>query len=122
MVAKGMIRIKCVDLSNWASMHNLFNTPYETIRMKTEGMDTIMISVEKTDSLSSLLMEMSDAMQIAIDTFGSMSEDIMTLMMAEKAILDGGPACVIQIFKLQMDQHVPPFIEVRISLDEDAEL
>ena len=122
MVAKGMIRIKCVDLSNWASMHNLFNTPYETIRIKTEGMDTIMISVEKTDSLSSLLMEMSDAMQIAIDTFGSMSEDIMTLMMAEKAILDGGPACVNQNFKLQMDQPVPPFIEVRISLDEDAEL
>lgn len=122
MVARGVIRIKCVDLANWASLNNLFNTPYETIRMKTEGMDTVLVSVEKTDSEEKLYKEFADAMQICIDTFGSMSDDIMKLMTAAKAIYDGGTACINQNFKLQMDQPVPPFIETRIDLDEDAEL
>lgn len=122
MVVKGIIRIKCVDLANWASMNNLFNKVYDNIRMKPEGMDTVLLYVEKTDSRAAMLKNMADAMQIAIDTFGSMSEDIMTLMTAEKAILDGGTACVNQSFKLQMDQPVPPFIEVRLTEDENATL
>lgn len=122
MVARGVIRIKCVDLANWASLNNLFNTAYETIRMKTEGMDTVIVSVEKTDSLEHLCEEFADAMQICIDTFGSMSEDIMCLMKAAKAIYDGGTTTINQNFKLQMDQPVPPYIETRIDLDEEAEL
>jgi len=120
MSARGIIRIKCVDLANWASMHNLFNTAYEDIKMRTEGMDTVLVYVQKTDTLENLLKEMSDAMQICIDTFGPMSEDILTIMRAEKAILDGGTACVNQNFRLQMDQPVPPFIEVKMTLTEDA--
>ena len=122
MVVKGIIRIKCVDLANWAAMNNLFNTAYDNIRMKAEGMDTVLLYVEKTDSMESILKEMSEAMQIAIDTFGAMSEDILTLMTAQKAIYDAGTAAVNQSFKLQMDQPVPPFIETRITKDESATL
>lgn len=119
MIAKGIIRIKCVDLSNWAARENLFNTQVENVRFSTEGMDTVIVYVEKTDSLEKLLAEFVEAMNVSIDLFGVMLEDLDKLMKAVKAVLMGGTETVNQSFKMQLNQPVPPYIEVVINIKEE---
>ena len=53
---KGVIRLKCVDLANWAANQGLFNdvSASDTIRFGTEGMETVMVYVQKATSIEDL--------------------------------------------------------------------
>lgn len=118
MIAKGMIRIKCVDLSNWAARENIFNTmdANSDVRFGTEGMDTVNVYVAKTDSIESLMSEFRTAFNLAIEKLGAMSDNLMQLMKSVKAILDTDPSVITQSFKMQLNEPgVSSYIEVVIK-------
>lgn len=122
MVAKGIIRIKCVDLANWAAREGIFSdaSTEDTVRYATEGMDTVIVHVEKTDSLENLMAELHDAMTQSIEKFAQMSDTLSQLMRSTNAILAGGTDLIKQSFKMQLnDPGVSPYIEVVIKTTED---
>ena len=43
---KGLIRIKCIDLANWAAMNNKLGDLPDGIRVTTEGMETLSLYPE----------------------------------------------------------------------------
>lgn len=115
---KGMIRLKCVDLSNWASREGLFADVKTTdpIRYSTEGMDTVNVYVEKCDSLDTLHTELCDAMATAVEKFSGMNTDFDELMNECKAVLDSKTET--QSFAMQLRQPYPFYIEVVIKVVE----
>ena len=74
---KGVIRLKCVDLANWAANQGLFNdvSASDTIRFGTEGMETVMVYVQKATSIEDLQQELCDAMDASIAKFSGMNAD-----------------------------------------------
>ena len=117
-VVRGIVRLKCVDLANWAAMNNLFNESPDNLRLAVEGMDTVMVHVEKTDSVPNLIKEFEAAMDYCIKQFGNMpGGQLRALMKSAKAIYAGGTDHVMKSFKLQINEPVPPYIETRISVD-----
>lgn len=115
---KGMIRLKCVDLSNWASREGLFADVKSTdpIRYSTEGMDTVNVYVEKCDSLETLQTELSEAMAVAYEKFSGMNEDFDELMSELKTVLDA--KVEKQSFAMQLRQPYPFYVEVVIKVVE----
>lgn len=117
MIYKGIIRIRCIDLANWAARENVFAgaTTDDPVRFGTEGMDTVIVYVEKTDKLEKLLEEFHVAINTAIDKFAVMSGDLEQLMKGLRAVLACGTDTITQSFNMQLDTPVPPFIEVIIK-------
>lgn len=115
---KGMIRLKCVDLSNWASNQGLFNDVKSTdaIRYSTEGMDTVTVFVQKCDNMDTLRDELASAMGVAVEKFGALSTDFTELMNEAKAVLDA--KVITQSFSMKLSQPYPYFIEVIVKVVE----
>ena len=121
MTYKGIIRIKCVDLANWAAREGVFQgaTTDDPVRFGTEGRDTVIVYVEKTDALSTLMAEFQVAIDTSIEKFAVMSSDLSQLMNGVKAVLAGGENTISKSFKMQLnDPGVPPYIEVVIKAVE----
>ena len=51
---KGLVRIKCIDLANWAAMNNKLTDLPDGIRVSTEGMETLNLYPESSDTLEGL--------------------------------------------------------------------
>lgn len=115
---KGMIRLKCVDLSNWASREGLFADVKadDAIRYSTEGMDTVNVYVQKTDSMDNLRTELDEAMGVAMEKFSGMNSDFDELMKLCKAVLNDRNAT--QSFEMKLSQPYPFFISVTIKVVE----
>lgn len=115
---KGMIRLKCVDLANWASNQGLFSDVKDTdeIRYSTEGMDTITVFVQKSDTMDDLKDRLANAMGVAAEKFATMSADFDELMAEAKAVLDAKVAN--QSFSMKLSQPYPFFIEVVFKVVE----
>lgn len=115
---KGVIRLKCVDLANWAANQGLFNdvSASDSIRFGTEGMETVMVYVQKTDNLADLQQELCDAMDASIAKFSGMNTDFDELMTGVKAVLDA--KVMQQSFFQQLRLPVSPYIEVIIKVVE----
>lgn len=116
---KGMIRLKCVDLSNWASNQGIFNdvTTADPIRYSTEGMDTINVHVANTfDTLDALQTELVTAIITAIEKFSGMSSEFDMLMNGCKAVLES--KAITQSFFMQLRTNYPYYIEVVIKVVE----
>ena len=118
MTVKGMIRLKCVDLSNWAANQGLFNdvSAADSIRYSTEGMDTVNIYVEKTDNMATMQTELAAAMDAAISKFSGMNTDFDMLMQGVKAVLDA--KVMEQSFSQQLRLPISPYIEVVMKIVE----
>ena len=115
---KGVIRLKCVDLANWASLQGLFAdvTSEDPIRYSSEGMDTIFVHVQKTDTLEALLAELDEAMGAAKEKFSGMNQDFDDLMVGVKSALDN--RAMQRSFFMQLSIPISPFIEVTIKETE----
>lgn len=115
MAIKGMIRLKCVDLANWAANQGLFNdvSSADPIRYGTEGMETVNVYVEKADDMATMQTELADAMTQAISKFSGMNSDFDELMNGVKAMLDA--KVMQQSFSAQLRLPISPYIEVVIK-------
>ena len=115
---KGVIRLKCVDLANWAANQGLFNdvSASDSIRFGTEGMETVMVYVQKATSIEDLQQELCDAMDASIAKFSGMNTDFDELMQGVKATLDA--KVMKQSFFQQLRLPVSPYIEVVIKVTE----
>ena len=119
MTVKGMIRLKCVDLANWAANQGLFNdvSSSDPIRYSTEGMETVNVHVQKTDNMDTMKEELIAAMDAAIAKFNGMNTDFDELMNGVKAVLDA--KVMSQSFSQQLRQATfPYYIEVVIKTVE----
>ena len=118
MAVKGIIRLKCVDLANWASNQGLFNevSTDDPIRFGTEGMDTVIVYVKKADDLATMQEELCAGMDAAIEKFTGMNTDFDMLMQGVKAVLDA--KVMEQSFSQQLRLPISPYIEVVIKVTE----
>lgn len=118
MTYKGAIRLKTVDLANWAANQGLFNdvSASDPIRFGTEGMETVMVYVKKTDDLAEMQQNLCDAMDAAIAKFKGMDENFDELCKGVKAILDA--KVMTQSFSAQLRLPISPYIEVIIKTVE----
>lgn len=118
MTVKGIIRLKCVDLANWASNQGLFNdvSSSDPIRFGTEGMDTVIVYVEKTDNIDTMKDELIAGMDAAISKFTGMNTDFDMLMKGVKAVLDA--KIMEQSFSQQLRLPISPYIEVVFKVVE----
>ena len=112
---KGVIRLKCIDLANWASMQGLFNdvSSEDPIRYSSEGMDTIFVHVLKTNTLEELLANLDYGMTAAQAKFSGMNQDFDDLMVGVKSALDN--RAMTRSFHMQLTIPISPFIEVTIK-------
>lgn len=118
MTVKGVIRLKCVDLANWAANQGLFNdvSTADSIRYGTEGMDTVMVYVAKAQDMATMKDELATAMEAAMSKFTGMDTNFDMLMGGAKAILDA--KTMEQSFSMQLRTTVPYYIEVVINVVE----
>lgn len=118
---KGMIRLKCVDLSNWAANQHLFDdvSASDPIRFGTEGMDTVNVYVQKADAIADLQNELVEAMALSIEKFSALNQDFTMLMKGVKSVLDGKQ--MEQSFSMQLRLPISPYIEVVIKDTEKQE-
>lgn len=118
MTVKGVIRLKTVDLANWAANQGLFNdvSASDPIRFGTEGMETVMVYVQKTDNMTDMQQNLCDAMDAAIAKFKGMDENFDELCQGVKAILDA--KVMTQSFSAQLRLPISPYIEVIIKTVE----
>ena len=118
MTVKGIIRLTCVDLANWASNQGLFNevSTDDPIRFGTEGMDTVIVYVEKTDNMDTMKEELCAGMDAAIEKFTGMDTNFDMLMQGVKAVLDA--KVMNQSFSQQLRLPISPYIEVVIKTVE----
>lgn len=116
-MVKGVIRLKCVDLANWAANQGLFNdvSASDPIRFGTEGMETVMVYVQKTENMTDMQQELCDAMDAAIAKFQGMNTDFDMLMQGVKATLNA--KVMTQSFSSQLRLPISPYIEVVIKDD-----
>lgn len=112
---KGMIRLKCTDLANWAAREGLFAdvSTSDPIRYSTEGMETVNVFVTKCDSADTLKQELVDAMTEAVSKFSGMDTNFDELMNDCLAILKAKVAN--QSFSMQLRLPYPYYIEVVIK-------
>lgn len=113
---KGIIRIRSVDLANWASMNNIYNTiEANNVRFGSEGMETVIVYLPITDSIDAMLNQMNDACDIVIEKFGVMNDNIAAILGGLKAILADTSHPIKKDFHLQVsdDRGVPSFVEVQ---------
>jgi len=116
-----MIRLKCVDLSNWAANQHLFDnvSAEDPIRFGTEGMDTINVYVQKANDLVTLQDELIQGMNLSIEKFSALNQDFTMLMKGVKAVLDS--KVMEQSFSQQLRLPISPYIEVVIKDTEKQE-
>jgi len=121
MIAKGIIRIKCVDLANWAAREGIYDTiTDENVRFSSEGLDTLIVYVPKTDSVANLLTEMKDALTLTDEKFGVMSDDLHQLLSGVLAVLSTNPCVIQQSFRMQLCQvAIAPYVEVVVKTVEE---
>ena len=123
MVYNGIIRMKVVDLANWAAREGIFNEAVageEDVRFATEGMDTVIAHVAKTDSLENLITEFGQAIDVSILKFGAMSDQMNRILKCVKAVLAAGSEVCTETFKFQFDDPgFSPYVEVVIRKQED---
>ena len=112
---KGMIRLKCTDLANWAAREGLFADVKTTdaIRYSTEGMETVNVFVTKCDSADTLKQELVEAMTEAVNKFSGMDTNFDELMNECLAVLTAKAAS--QSFSMKLQLPYPYYIEVVIK-------
>ena len=118
---KGVIRLQCVDIANAAANLHLFDEvkAKDPIRYCAEGMETIIIYVEKANDLATLQTELADAMAQAIEKFGTIDADFGMLMNGCKAVLDS--KTMSHTFDMRLVKPIAPYIKVVIKDTEHPE-
>ena len=112
MVYKGLVRIKCIDIANWASLHDKLNNFPDGIRVTTEGMETLSLYVEQSDTMDGLCANLEKALEFAIERFGEHNEDMcMMLKMLENDMED---RIINQSYSIQLKYPNAPYIDVVI--------
>lgn len=119
---KGVIRMKQVDLANWASMHGLFdsNKTTDPIRYSTEGMETVTVHVQKAEDIDTLLERLHLAMSEARAKFTGMDENFDDLLIGVDNVLDN--MTMKQSFYMQLRLPISPMIEVIIKTPTDEQV
>lgn len=113
MAFKGIIRIKCVDLANWAAMNNkLMDTP-EGVKIVTEGMEHLILHVEPSDTCEGLCANLEKALEFAIERYGEHNEDL--LMMLKMLENDMEDRIINQSYSIQLKYPNAPYIDVVIK-------
>lgn len=113
MAYRGLIRIKCIDLANWAAMNNKLTDLPEGIKVTTEGMETMSLYVEQADTCDALCANLEKALEFAIDRYGEMNADLkMMLKMLENDMED---RLINQSYSLQLKYMNAPYIDVVIK-------
>ena len=117
MAFKGIVRIKCIDLANWAAMHNKLTDIPDGIRVATEGMETLTLHVEQSDTCDGLCANLEKALEFAIERFGEQNDDMcMMLKMLENDMED---RIIDQSYSIQLKYPNAPYIDVVIKDTEN---
>lgn len=112
-VYRGLVRIKCIDLANWAAMHDKLTNIPDGIRVATEGMETLNLHVEQADTVTDLCANLEKALEFAIVRYGEQNEDMcMMLKMLENDMED---RIINQSYSIQLKYPNAPYIEVVIK-------
>jgi hypothetical protein len=110
---KGLVRIKCIDLANWAAMNNKLNDLPDGIRVSTEGMETLSLYPESADTVETLQANLASVLEFGIERFGEQNEDMCTMLKAIKNDMDDG--LMTQSYGLQFRYPNAPYIDVVIK-------
>lgn len=113
MAFRGLVRIKCVDLANWAAMHDKLSDLPEGVRVTTEGMETLSLYVEQADSCEALCSNLEKALEFAIERYGEQNADMcMLLKMLENDMED---RIINQSYHIQLKYPNAPYVDVVIK-------
>lgn len=116
---KGLIRIKCIDLANWAAMNNKLTDLPDGIRVSTEGMETLNLHPEGSDTLDGLCANMSNALAFGIERYGEQNEDMCTMLKMIKNDMDDG--LMRKSYGIQFRYPNAPYIDVVFKNTEATE-
>lgn len=109
---KGLIRIKCIDLANWAAMNDLLKAEDwpEGVRVSTEGMETLSLYPEASETLEGLQANMAKALEFGIEQYGAHDPDMTTAMkMIKNDMIDG---LMTKSYQIQFKYPNAPYIDV----------
>ena len=113
MAFRGIVRIKCVDLANWASLNNKLGDIPDGIKVTTEGMETMTLYVNQADTCDELCANLEKALEFAIERYSEMNDDLkMMLQMLENDMED---RLIDQSYSIQLKYPNAPYIDVVIK-------
>lgn len=113
---KGLIRIKCIDLANWAAMNNKLSDLPDGIRVTTEGMETLSLYPDSAEDLKSLQKKLSDALAFGVERFGEQNEDMCAMLKMIKNDMD--QELIDQSYSIQYKYPNAPYVDVVIRDSE----
>lgn len=107
---KGLVRIKCIDIANWAAMNNKLTDLPEGIRVATEGMETLSIYPEAAETMDGLRANMKKALEFGIERYGEHDKDTCTLMKMLANDMEDG--LMDQSYGVQYRYPNAPYIDI----------
>ena len=110
---KGLVRIKCIDLANWAAMNNKLTDLPDGIRVSTEGMETLNLYPESSDTLEGLRVNLAKALEFGIERYGEQNEDMCTMLKALKNDMEDG--LMTKSYGIQYRYMNAPYIDIVIK-------
>lgn len=107
---KGLIRIKCIDLANWAAMNGKLTDLPDGIRVSTEGMETLNLYPESSDTLEGLQANLVKVLDFGIKRYGEQNEDMCTMLKMIKNDMED--RLMTKSYFVQFRYMNAPFVEV----------
>lgn len=116
---KGLVRIKCVDLANWAAMNDKLGDLPEGVRVSTEGMETLNLHPEASETLLGLQENLANAIAFGIERFGEQNEDMCTMLkMLKNDMVEG---LMTKSYGVQFRYPNAPYIDIILKNTEETE-